>query len=370
MPPRPRRSTRAVKAGRVTIGGGAPISVQSMTKTDTRDAKATVAEVVALAAAGAELVRLAVPDREAARALVEVRRHAPVPLVADIHFDHRLALAALEAGIDKLRINPGNIGGADRVRVLARECKARGVPIRIGVNAGSLEKRLLAKYGGPTPQAMVESGLEQARLLEDEGFSDIVLSLKASDVPTTVAAYRTAAAATAYPLHLGITEAGGRTAGTVRSAVGLGLLLAEGIGDTLRVSLTAPGVEEVAVGYEILGSFDLRRHGVRIISCPTCGRTHGNLFGLAAEVEGLLAGLDLPVSVAVMGCEVNGPGEARLADVGLALGEGTAMLFRGGEPAGRVPLAEAPQRLMELARQVAEDRARAGSAAPGGRGSP
>ncbi len=355
-PPRPRRRTRTVKAGRITIGGGAPISVQSMTKTDTRDAGATVAEVVALAAAGAEIVRLAVPDMEAARALAEIKRHAPVPLVADIHFDHRLALVALEAGIDKLRINPGNIGGADRVRLLARECKAHGVPIRIGVNGGSLEKRLLAKYGGPTPEAMVESGLEQARLLEDEGFADIVLSLKASDVPTTVAAYRAAAAATDYPLHLGITEAGGRLSGTVRSSVGIGMLLAEGVGDTLRVSLTAPGIEEVAVGYEILGSLDLRRHGVRIISCPTCGRTHGDLFGLAAEVEGLLAGLDLPVSVAVMGCEVNGPGEARMADVGLALGEGTVMLFRGGEPVARVPLEEAARRLVELARRASESR--------------
>ena len=356
LPPVPRRRTRTVKAGGIVIGGGAPISVQSMTKTDTRDAGATLAEVVALAAAGAELVRLAVPDMEAARALAEIRRHAPVPLVADIHFDHRLALVALEAGIDKLRINPGNIGGPDRVRLLARECRARGVPIRIGVNGGSLEKRLLAKYGGPTPQAMVESGLEQAGLLEDEGFSDIVISLKASDVPTTVAAYRAAAATTDYPLHLGITEAGGRVTGTVRSSVGIGMLLAEGIGDTLRVSLTAPGIEEVAVGYEILSSLGLRRHGVHIVSCPTCGRTHGDLFGLAAEVERLLAGEDLPVSVAIMGCEVNGPGEARMADVGLALGEGTVMLFRRGEPVERVPQAEAPQRLVALARQVAEAR--------------
>ncbi len=329
-----RRPTRAVRAGRLVIGGGAPVSVQSMAKTDTRDAAATAAQVAALARAGCDLVRLAVPDARAAAALGEIRARlraegVDVPLCADVHFDHRLALAALEQGVDKLRLNPGNVGGPDRVRAVAAAARERGVPIRVGVNAGSLEKDLLYRYGR-TPEALVESALRHVSLLEEAGFSAIVVSVKASDVPTTVAAYRLLAERVDYPLHLGVTEAGPGLAGTVKSAVGIGHLLALGIGDTIRVSLTGDPREEVRVGLEILCALGLRRKTLEIVSCPTCGRLEVDLPRVVREVQERLAGLEKPVKVAIMGCAVNGPGEAAEADVGLAAGRGVGMIFRRG----------------------------------------
>jgi (E)-4-hydroxy-3-methylbut-2-enyl-diphosphate synthase len=340
----------------VTIGAGAVVSVQGMAKTDTRDVEKTALEIMSLAEAGADIVRLAVPDMQAAEALAALRRRSPVPLVADIHFDYRLAVAALDAGVDKLRINPGNIGDASRVREVARRCGERSVPIRIGVNSGSLERTLLERYGGPTAAAMVESALSQARLLEDEGVPDIVLSLKSSDVLTTVAAYREIGRVSDYPLHLGVTEAGSRVGGAARSGVGLGILLAEGIGDTLRVSLSAPAVEEIEAGYAILGALGLRRRGVRVISCPSCGRSRGDLLGIAGQVERLMAAMKAPLEVAVMGCEVNGPGEARFADAGLALAEGgMAVLFREGRAVGRVPVEEAAEKLRKLVEAIIGD---------------
>lgn len=329
--------TRQVKVGSVLIGGGAPISVQSMTNTDTRDLRATLAQIRALAEAGCEMVRLAVPNQEAAANLEALVKQAPVPLVADIHFDYQLALTAIDAGISKLRINPGNIGGEDRVKAVASRAKARGIPIRIGVNAGSLEKELLAKYGGPTAAAMVESAMGHVRLLEDVDFTDIVISLKASSVPKTVAAYRELAQRTDYPLHIGITEAGTWYSGSIRSAVGLGILLSEGIGDTLRVSLTGDPVREVAAGQKILEALELRSFGPKVISCPTCGRCQINLESLASQVESLIAGIKKPLHIAVMGCAVNGPGEAREADLGVAGGRGEGLIFRQGEIIRKVP---------------------------------
>lgn len=353
----PRRRSRTVRVGSVLIGGQAPISVQSMTKTDTRDIAATEAEIRRLEEAGAEILRLAVPDLEAAEALGPLKKRARVPLVADIHFDYRLALEALRQGVDKLRINPGNIGGSERVRAVAEAARARGVPIRIGVNSGSVEKELLAKYGGATAEAMVESALKHIALLEKEGFYDIVISLKASDVPRTLRAYELLAQVTDYPFHIGITEAGTVWSGTVKSAVGLGALLSRGIGDTLRVSLTGPGEEEVRVGWAILRSLGLRAGGVEIISCPTCGRTEIDLVEVAAAVEAALASVRVPLKVAVMGCAVNGPGEAREADVGLAGGRGFGLLFRQGEVVGRVEASEMVEALVDLARQEAARRA-------------
>jgi len=344
-----RRYSRPVQVGPVTVGGLAPVSVQSMTNTDTRDVKATERQIAALAAAGCEIVRVAVPDQEAAAALEELCRKAPVPLVADIHFDYRLALAALKAGVAGLRLNPGNIGGPERVRAVAQAARERGVPIRIGVNAGSLEKSLRERYGGVTPEGMVESALRQAALLEEEGQQAIILSLKASDVPLTMAAYKLAAERCTYPLHLGITEAGTPWRGTIRSAVGLGALLAEGIGDTIRVSLTGDPVEEVRVGYEILKALNLREHGPVLISCPTCGRCRIDLVRLAKEVERAVAGLALPLKIAVMGCAVNGPGEAAEADFGIAGGRGAGLIFRRGEIVRKVPEAElVPALLAEI----------------------
>lgn len=329
--------TRQVKVGSVLIGGGAPISVQSMTNTDTRDLQATLAQIRALAEAGCEIVRLAVPDQQAAANLAELVKQAPVPLVADIHFDYQLALTALDAGINKLRINPGNIGGKERVKAVASRAKACGVPIRIGVNAGSLEKELLAKYGGPTAEAMVESAMKHVRLLEDVDFTDIVISLKASSVLKTIAAYRELARRTDYPLHIGITEAGTWYSGSIRSAVGLGILLSEGIGDTLRVSLTGDPVREVEAGQKILEALELRSFGPKVISCPTCGRCQVNLESLASQVESLVRGIKEPLHIAVMGCAVNGPGEAREADLGVAGGRGEGLIFRQGEIIRKVP---------------------------------
>ena len=326
-----RKITRQIRIGSIAIGGGAPISVQSMTNTKTQDAEATVRQIEALASAGCDIVRLAVPDKEAAANIGAIKAQVKVPLVADIHFDYRLALVAIEQGIDALRLNPGNIGGAENVRRVAEAAKARGIPIRIGVNAGSLDKRLLAKYGGVTAEALVESALEHVRLLEEQDFYDMKISLKAHDVPLTLAAYRLMSERCDYPLHLGVTEAGTVRSGIVKSAVGIGALLAEGIGDTLRVSLTGDPVVEVRVAQEILKSLGLRDYGPTLISCPTCGRTAIDLPQIADRVEERLAGISRPIHVAVMGCVVNGPGEARSADVGIAGGKGVGLVFRKGE---------------------------------------
>ncbi len=322
--------TRAVHLGNLQIGGGAPVVVQSMTNTDTRDVEATLAQIQRLEARGCEAVRLAVPDAEAASALKHIRRVTPMPLIADIHFDYRLAIASLEAGVDGLRINPGNIGSPDKVNRVVDAAKMHRVVIRIGVNSGSVEKSLLARHGGPVPQAMVESALNHVRILESRGFSDIKISLKSSSVMNTLAAYRLLHARCDYPLHIGVTEAGGLLRGTVKSAVGLGILLHEGIGDTLRVSLTAPPEEEVSVAWEILRSLGLRKRGPEIISCPTCGRTEIDLFSLARAVERRLADSTADITVAVMGCVVNGPGEAREADLGLAGGRDKGIIFKKG----------------------------------------
>lgn len=332
----PRRKTRPVRIGGVAVGGGAPVVVQSMTKTDTRDVAATVAQVRRLERAGAEIVRLAVPDRAAAKAFGQIKKKAGVPLVADIHFDHRLALAALDAGADGLRINPGNIGARERVREVVQAAGERRVAIRIGVNSGSLEKDLLARHGGATADAMVESALRHIRMLEDLDFRLIKVSLKASDVPRTLRAYRLLAKEVDYPFHAGITEAGRLLAGSVRSSVGLGLLLGEGLADTIRVSLTAPPEREVQVGWRILESMGLRARGVRLVSCPTCGRCQAGVMGIAARVEKAVAGIRTPMTVAVMGCAVNGPGEAREADIGLACGRSNGVIFKRGKILRRV----------------------------------
>ncbi len=326
-----RKKTRQITLGTVKIGGGAPVAVQSMCNTDTRDPKATLAQIEKLERAGCEIVRLAVPDEEAAKSIGRIRKGTKLPLVADIHFSHTLALQAAKQGVDGLRINPGNIGGKDKVAEVVRACKDRGIPIRIGVNAGSLEKHLLEKYGHPTPEAIVDSAFGHIRILEDLDYRNIKVSLKASDVMTTVSAYRLFSGKSDYPLHIGISEAGTLFSGTVKSSVGLGILLSEGIGDTMRVSLTADPVEEVRVAYEILKSLKVRQRGVNIISCPTCGRTEIDIIGLAQEVERRLANVKEPLTVAVMGCVVNGPGEAREADVGIAGGKGVGLLFKHGE---------------------------------------
>ncbi|MEE9236138.1 MAG: flavodoxin-dependent (E)-4-hydroxy-3-methylbut-2-enyl-diphosphate synthase [Candidatus Acidoferrales bacterium] len=338
---RPRRKTRPVRVGPFTIGGTAPLAVQSMTKTDTRDVGATVAQIEEMVASGCELVRLAVPDTAAARALGEIAKRVPqVPLVADIHFQHRLALMALEAGIAKLRLNPGNIGSPEKVREVVRKAQACGVPIRIGVNAGSLERRLVEKYGYPTAEAMVESALDHIRILEELDFRDIIVSLKASHVQLTVEAYRLLAPQVDYPFHLGITEAGSAFAGSIKSAVGLGMLLAEGIGDTIRVSLATQPAEEVRVAYEILKALDIRARGVNVIACPTCGRLEVDLFKMVEEIEKHTAHIDESLNLAVMGCAVNGPGEARTAHLGVACGRGNGVIYRDGVAVRRVPESE------------------------------
>ena len=336
--PRERRATRAVQVGPLTIGGEAPILVQSMTKTDTRNVGATVAQIEQMVAAGCELVRLAVPDVQAATALAEIARRVPeVPLVADIHFQHRLALLALDAGIAKLRLNPGNIGSAEKVREVVRKAQAREVPIRIGVNAGSLERRLLEKYGYPTAEAMCESALDHIRILEELDFGDIIVSLKSSHVQLTVEAYRLLAPQVDYPFHLGITEAGTAFSGTIKSAAGLGILLAEGIGDTLRVSLATDPAEEVRVAYELLKALDIRSRGINVIACPTCGRLEVDLFKIVGEIERHTLHINEALTVAVMGCAVNGPGEARTAHLGVACGRGNGVIYRDGISVRRVP---------------------------------
>jgi (E)-4-hydroxy-3-methylbut-2-enyl-diphosphate synthase len=347
-----RRQTRPIYMGKVKIGGGAPISVQSMTNTPTQDVTATVAQIHRLEEAGCEIVRVAVPDGEAAKAIRFIKDAIKIPLIADIHFDHRLAIQAAEAGADGLRINPGNIGGEDKVRNVVSCAKDRQIPIRIGVNAGSLEKNLLEAYGGATPEAMVESALRHIDLLAKHDFDLIKISLKASDVHRTVAAYRLLSEKIDFPLHIGVTEAGGLYSGIVKSALGIGMLLADGIGDTLRVSLTRDPVEEVRVGYEILKALDIRKVGPEIISCPTCGRCEIDLFSIAEEVEKALLNRKTPLKVAIMGCVVNGPGEAKEADVGIAGGRGTGILFRKGEVIRKVPQEQLVEALLTEINQI------------------
>ena len=327
----PRKQTRQLKLGSVRIGGGAPIVVQSMTNTDTRDVEATLGQIKRLHDAGCEIVRVAVPDETAARALRAIHDASPIPVIADIHFDYRLALMALEAGLEGLRINPGNIGERKNVEMVVDAAKARGAVIRVGVNSGSVEKRLLEQYGGPTPQAMVESALGHVRILEEHGFYDTKISIKSSSVLNTIECYRLLSQRCDYPLHLGVTEAGGVLRGAIKSSVGMGVLLSEGIGDTLRVSLTAAPDEEMTVAWELLRALGLRQRGPEIISCPTCGRTEIDLIGLAQEVERRLRTENAPIKVAVMGCVVNGPGEAREADLGMAGGRDKGIIFRKGE---------------------------------------
>lgn len=340
--------TRKITVGNIKIGGGAPVSVQSMCNTRTDDVDATVAQILRLERAGCDVIRVAVPDMTAAKALAAIKKRIHIPLVADIHFDYRLALAALDGGVDKVRLNPGNIGTTERVRAVARACEARHVPIRVGVNSGSVERELLEKYGGPTAEAMVESALNHARILEDVGFSDIAISVKSSTVSRTVAAYRLISQKCDYPLHLGVTEAGTETLGAINSAVGIGTLLNEGIGDTIRVSLTADPEREVEAGIAILKAAGLRSGGVKLVSCPTCGRTRIDLVALAHEVEGRLRGCRKDITVAVMGCAVNGPGEAREADFGVAGGDGEGILFQKGKIVAKLPYDRLADGLLEL----------------------
>lgn len=335
-----RRLTRQLEVGKVKVGGTAPIAVQSMTNTKTSDPIATLEQINRLAEAGCDIVRCAVPDMAAAEGLKTIVAESPIPVIADIHFDYKLALAAIEAGVDGLRLNPGNIGGNDRVAAVVEAAKKRNIPIRIGVNAGSLPKDLLEKYGHPTPEALVEAAWRHIRILEEMDYKNIKISLKAHDVPLTLAAYRLMASQCDYPLHVGITEAGTVNSGIIKSAVGIGTLLAEGIGDTIRVSLTGDPVREVKVGFEILKSLGLREYGPTLISCPTCGRTQINLEKLALEVEKRLADISEPITVAVMGCVVNGPGEAREADVGIAGGINEGLIFRKGEVLKKVAEAD------------------------------
>ncbi|MBQ3337408.1 MAG: flavodoxin-dependent (E)-4-hydroxy-3-methylbut-2-enyl-diphosphate synthase [Selenomonadaceae bacterium] len=335
-----RKQTRQISVGKIKIGGGAPISIQSMTNTKTHDAAATGEQIQRLAAAGCDIVRVAVPDMNAAKSLGKIISTVDVPIVADIHFDYKLALESINQGVAALRLNPGNIGGAAHVREVVKAARAEKIPIRIGVNAGSLSRKLLQKYGGATPEALVESALEHVAILEAENFFDIKISLKAHDVPLTLAAYRLMSAKKNYPLHLGITEAGTVNTGVIKSAVGIGALLAEGIGDTIRVSLTGDPLVEVKVAKEILKSLGLRDGGVTLIACPTCGRTKIDLPKIAAQVEEKISSVEKNLTVAVMGCVVNGPGEARTADVGIAGADGEGIIFRKGVIVRKVPEAE------------------------------
>jgi (E)-4-hydroxy-3-methylbut-2-enyl-diphosphate synthase len=347
-----RQSTRRIYVGRVPIGDGAPIAVQSMTNTDTRDVKATVNQILRLTEAGCEIARLAVPDKAAATALQQIKSKVRIPLIADIHFDHRLALTALDSGADALRINPGNIGSQKAVEKIVSAARGAQVPIRIGVNAGSLPKEILSKYGRPSPEAMVESAMKHVRLFEKLGFDQFKISLKSSHVMNTINAYELLSEKVNYPLHLGVTEAGTLISGTVKSAIGIGYLLARGIGDTFRVSLTRDPVEEVKVAYEILRALDLRHRGPEIISCPTCGRTEIDLFGLVEEVEKALSGVEASPKIAIMGCVVNGPGEAKEADIGIAGGRGQGILFKKGKVLRKVPEHRLAQVLIEEVKKL------------------
>ena len=329
--------TKQIKVGNVMVGGGAPVSIQSMTNTRTDDVEATLRQIRELAAAGCEIIRVAVPDMAAAKAVGKIKEQCPLPLVVDIHFDYKLALEAIAAGADKVRINPGNIGSEDRVKAVADACRQKNIPIRIGVNGGSLEKPLLAKYGGVCPEAMVESAFGHIKLLNKFDFDDICVSLKSSSVPMTMKAYQIMSQESDYPLHIGVTEAGTVRMGTLKSAVGIGGLLALGIGDTMRVSLSADPVEEVYAARDILKAAGIRKEGAELVSCPTCGRTRIDLISLAGEVEERLKTVDKPITVAVMGCVVNGPGEASAADCGIAGGVGEGLLFKKGQIIKKVP---------------------------------
>lgn len=342
-----RKKTKEVYIGDTFIGGDSPISVQSMTNTDTRDAVATVTQIKRLEEAGCNIVRVAVPDSQAAEAIEHIKKSISIPLVADIHFDYRLAIESMKNGADKIRLNPGNIGDRDRVRAVVEVAKERKIPIRIGVNSGSLEKEVMAKFGGVTPEAMVESALGHSRILEELDFYDIVFSLKASSVSMTIAAYRKMAEKTVYPLHIGVTEAGTVYRGTIKSAVGLGSLLAEGIGDTIRVSLTGDPVEEIRAGNEILKALDIKKGGIEFVSCPTCGRCQVDLIGIAEKIEEKLSKINKDIKVAVMGCAVNGPGEAREADIGIAGGKGEVLLFKKGEIIRKIPQEKAVEEFLE-----------------------
>lgn len=335
-----RKKTRQVRIGDRIIGGGNPILIQSMTNTRTEDVEATVAQIRELAAAGCEIIRCAVPHMEAARALREIKEQISIPLVADIHFDYRLAIAAMENGADKIRINPGNIGGRDRVRAVVETARERDIPIRVGVNSGSLEKELVEKYGGVTAEGLVESALSQVGLIEDMGYENLVISIKSSDVLMCARAHELIAERTDHPLHVGITEAGTLYSGNIKSAVGLGIILYQGIGDTIRVSLTGAPLEEVKSAKRILKTLGLRKGGVEVVSCPTCGRTQIDLIGLANQVETLVQDIPLDIKVAVMGCVVNGPGEAKEADIGIAGGKGVGLLIKKGEIVKKVPESE------------------------------
>lgn len=350
-----RRVSRQIRIGDVLIGGGAPVSVQSMTNTDTRDSRSTVAQIERLQDAGCEIVRVAVPDEQAVEALTTIKKAVRIPVIADIHFDFRLAIGSMRAGADAIRINPGNIGGPDKLKKVIEVAREREVPVRIGVNSGSVEKDLLAKYGHPTPEAMVESALRHIKFFEDNDFASIKVSLKSSDVITTISAYRLLAQKTDCPFHLGVTEAGTVVSGAVKSALGIGLLLFEGIGDTLRVSLTAAPEEEMYVAWSILRALHLRNRGVELVSCPTCGRTEIDLIPLVQRVEAALKNVKTPLKVAVMGCVVNGPGEAKEADVGIAGGRGLGILFKKGSRVEKVAESELLDRLLsEVERMTGE----------------
>ena len=342
-----RNKTKTVQIGDRVIGGGNPILIQSMTHTQTQDVEATVAQIRELTKAGCEIIRCAVPDMEAAKALAEIKKQIDIPLVADIHFDYKLAIAAMENGADKIRINPGNIGSSERVRAVVDCAKERNIPIRVGVNSGSLEKTLLEKYGGVTAEALVESALDKVKLIEDMGYDNLVISIKSSDVMMCVRAHELIASQTDHPLHVGITEAGTITRGNIKSAVGLGLILGQGIGDTIRVSLTGAPIEEIKSAKLILKTLGLRSGGIEVVSCPTCGRTRIDLISLAGKVENLVEQYPLDIKVAVMGCVVNGPGEAREADLGVAGGIGEGLLIKRGEIIKKVPEEELLDALRE-----------------------
>ena len=342
-----RRKTRQVRAGNVLIGGGAPVSVQSMLNVPSTDIEGSLRQAKALENAGCQIIRAAVPDMDAVKLIYELKNNLTVPVVADIHFDYRLALESVAAGVDKIRINPGNIGSPERVKAVADACRQKNIPIRIGVNSGSVEKELLAKFGAPTPEALVESALNHAKLLEKNDFYDTVISIKSSDVETMISAYELCAEKCDYPLHLGVTEAGTERMALVKSSIGIGSLLAKGIGDTIRVSMTADPLREVPAGFDILKALNLRDDCVRIVSCPTCGRTRIDLIALANEVEKRLENCKKSITVAVMGCAVNGPGEARQADIGIAGGDGCALIFRKGEILRKVPESRAVDELIK-----------------------
>ena len=348
---------RCVNVGCVGIGGGYGVSIQSMANTDTRDIEKTVSQIAELAGAGCQIARVAVPDMEAAEAVAAIKKRISIPLVADIHFDYRLALEAIRGGVDKVRINPGNIGSRERVKAVCDACRERGIPIRIGVNGGSLERNILEKYKKPTADALIESAMGHVKILEELDFNDIVVSIKVSDVPTMIEAYRKFDKLNDIPVHIGVTEAGTKQSGIIKSAVGLGTLLSEGIGNTMRVSLTANPVEEIYAAREILKTLGLRKSGATLISCPTCGRTRIDMIPLAEKVEKIISSVEKPIKVAVMGCAVNGPGEAREADIGIAGGEGVGLIFKKGEIIKKVPEDKLLEELkIELDKLIAEEK--------------